>query len=1125
MPFEGYTSKCLGRPLPVRSQPPSHRLGRQHRQPVALQAAGPSQPQEQPGQAASHPQIQPPQQPGTAHPDGEQQTQAQPPQQQKFRPQRYAAAGGRRPPARMRVSSDGYEHLGSALKYPANRPFPGPPPGQGPPLRILPIGGLGEIGMNCMLVGVYDRYILIDAGLMFPDFTDLGVQKILPDTSFLAQWRDKIEAVFITHGHEDHIGALPWVIPALDPATPVFAAGFSMQLVKRRLQEFNLWDESRFHVFQMNQRFQLGPFECEPIRVTHSIPDCCGLILRSEHGNIVHTGDWKIDEDPIDNQIFDRTAFEAIGREGVSLLMSDSTNVLSPGRTKGEAGVKQALIERVQRHNGKGRVVVTQFASNLHRIAGVKAAADAANRKICFIGMSLNTYLEAAERDGRAPFSSKDLIHQADLDRYDPSEVLIVTTGSQAEPRAALSLASREASHVLKLNDSDLLLYAARVIPGNETRVQQMMNNIARLGPEIVSGHNSGLHTSGHAYQGELEEVMKLVKPKQFLPVHGEYAFLKAHAALARDVGIHNTSVIQNGQMLGVFDRRNANTVSSGSLNILGQAQLQSFYNDGNKGTGSAEEMALDERNVLAVEGVVVAAVDVIRNAPTAGGAVAGAAFSPRRLRARVRITTRALWVDEGRLLEDLHKVCEAAVAQLPPDVLLVAVERTVAEAIRRCCKAYNKRRPEVVVIAHEWDPRAGAAAAAQAIRQADAAGATAAARQQSGPGPSNRVAPRGGGGGRRWAGPATQRRPRPATGLQGAWRCHPAATRGLSRGGTARNQPGAWLCRGVLPGNLTGVQTSGVRPEHCRLHSAPSTTLLCDQCLDNHLGAWRRLQKTLTKDTLLTHPSPIKGAAARTLLGFKAGTYYPFGQRPVADGQVSANSLGNGIDYHDGPVILGDVFVYLIWYGSWTDPSAKRIITNMVSNIGAAPYWTVNKSYYSSSVASDKSFVGSAVFLAGEADDLYSSSKTGVYMVLTDDTVSITSGFCSSYCGWHASASMLGTDIRFGLVGNPQKCPDACAYTNKATPNGNWPVDSMASIVAHELEEAVTDPDFTSWYDSAGMENADKCAWRYGTTYTTGNGATANMRLGSMDYLIQQNWVNSKGGYCASSWTGAASS
>ena len=232
--------------------------------------------------------------------------------------------------------SDGVEHLGSALDVLSQRPFPGPPPEEGPPLRILPIGGLCEIGMNCMLIGAQDRYILVDAGLMFPDQAEIGMQKVLPDASFLRQWRDKIEAVVITHGHEDHIGALPWVIPALDPSTPIYSGSFVMSLVKRRLVEYGLWDQSRMHTFKMRERFNLGPFECEPVRVTHSIPDCCGLILRSEFGNIVHTGDWKMDENPADGDGFDKEAFEQIGNEGVALLMSDSTNVLSPGRTTSE---------------------------------------------------------------------------------------------------------------------------------------------------------------------------------------------------------------------------------------------------------------------------------------------------------------------------------------------------------------------------------------------------------------------------------------------------------------------------------------------------------------------------------------------------------------------------------------------------------------------------------------------------------------------------------------------------------------------------------------------------------------------------------------------------------------------
>ena len=648
--------------------------------------------------------------------------------------------------------------------------------------------------MNCMLVGVYDRYILIDAGLMYDllllaltannctlntvvhsltpfvvglfagfqstyhlycitltlthslshsltllpshhSFSDLGMQKILPDTSFLAQWRDRIEAVVITHGHEDHIGALPWVVPALDPATPIYAGGMSMQLIKRRLQEFNLWDQDRMHILNMRKKIQMGPFEVEPVRVTHSIPDCCGLVLRSEHGTIFHTGDWKIDENPVDGEEFDRQYFEELGKDGVALFMSDSTNVLSPGRTTSERDVEEALIRRVMGHAGQGRIITTQFASNLHRLASVKKAADAAGRKICFIGMSLNTYLEAAWREGRAPMDPRELVPSSAVDDMDPNELLIVTTGSQAEPRAALSLASRGASHLLKLRPSDLLLYSAKVIPGNDTKVVQMMNRIAELGPEIAMGRDEGLHTSGHAYRGELEEALQMVRPQHFLPVHGEYAFLCAHAQLARETGVRNTSVIRNGQMLGVHELRSRNTLSSGpSAKILGEAKLVNFYNDGNKGTGTMMEMALEQRQLLAVEGIVIAAVDVLRDASVVNAAVTAAgapgdgaaqaaaaqAAARRKLKAKIRITTRAMWTDNGRLLEQLHGAADQQLGRLPGDATLSAVERVVSDALRRCAKQFNNRRPEVVVIAHEADPRAGAAAAAAARRRID---------------------------------------------------------------------------------------------------------------------------------------------------------------------------------------------------------------------------------------------------------------------------------------------------------------------------------------------------------------------------------------------------------------------
>ena len=334
--------------------------------------------------------------------------------------------------------------------------------------------------------------------------------------SFLARWRDKIEAVLITHGHEDHIGALPWVVPALDPSTPIYAGLFTMQLIKRRMQEFSLWNDKRFKVFEMNERFQAGPFDMEAVRVTHSIPDCCGLIFRSEHGTIVHTGDWKIDENPVDGRHFDRESWERVGKEGVTLMMSDSTNVLSPGRTVSESTVSEGIMRRVLGH--RGRIITTQFASNIHRLYGVRAAAEATGRQIAFIGMSLTTYLEAAKRAGIAPLDPANLVPADEIDNCDPSKLLIVTTGSQGEDRAQLALAANGSSRLLTLQPEDLLLYSAKMIPGNEKRVMRMMNEIAKRGPEIAMGREDCLHSSGHGYKEELDEVIKLLKPEHFLP-------------------------------------------------------------------------------------------------------------------------------------------------------------------------------------------------------------------------------------------------------------------------------------------------------------------------------------------------------------------------------------------------------------------------------------------------------------------------------------------------------------------------------------------------------------------------------------------------------------------------------
>ena len=596
------------------------------------------------------------------------------------------------------------------------------------PIKFLPLGGLGEIGMNCALVGTENRYVLLDAGLMFPDHEELGIQKVLPDVSFLSRWRDKIEAVLITHGHEDHIGALPWVIPALDPSTPVYGGLFTMQLIERRMKEFNLWgDGSRFKVIDMGERFDAGPFAMEAVRVTHSIPDCCGFIFRCAAGTIVHTGDWKIDENPVDGRQFDREQFERVGKEGVTLMMSDSTNVLSPGRTTSESVIREAMMQKVLGH--KGRIITTQFASNIHRLYGVKAAADASGRKIAFVGMSLTTYLEAAKKAGIAPIDPDTLVPAEEIDQVNPSELIIVTTGSQAEPRAQLAQAAFGSSRLITLHPDDLLLYSAKMIPGNEKRVMRMMNAIAVRGPEIAMRREDGLHSSGHAYRDELEEVLKMLHPEHFLPVHGEYAFLKEHEALARSVGVRHSAVIGNGQMLGVTPLRNGQSHGLlGNMHLLGEARLQTMFNDGGKGSGTSEDLAIEERMRIAVEGIVVVDLEVFdggaeTSEETASDDLDAAESEPSRstrggfvkkrsagsqprvvsgfMTARARVTSRSMWTDEGRLLANLRDAAERSVEDLEGGARLSAVERTAATAVRFACRNYCNKRPDIIVVAH----------------------------------------------------------------------------------------------------------------------------------------------------------------------------------------------------------------------------------------------------------------------------------------------------------------------------------------------------------------------------------------------------------------------------------------
>ncbi|XP_016651116.1 PREDICTED: ribonuclease J isoform X3 [Prunus mume] len=490
-----------------------------------------------------------------------------------------------------------------------------------------------------------------------------------------------------------HMGMkITLVIPALDPGTPIFASSFTMELIKKRLKEHGIFVPSRLKTFRTKRKFMAGPFEIEPVRVTHSIPDCCGLVLRCSDGTILHTGDWKIDESPLDGRGFDREALEELSKEGVTLMMSDSTNVLSPGRTTSETSVADALLRHISA--AKGRVITTQFASNIHRLGSVKAAADFTGRKLVFVGMSLRTYLDAAWKDGKAPIDPSSLVKVEDIDSYAPKDLLIVTTGSQAEPRAALNLASFGSSHSVKLTKEDIILYSAKVIPGNESRVMKMLNRISEIGSTIVMGKNEGLHTSGHGYRGELEEVLQIVKPQHFLPIHGELLFLKEHELLGRSTGIRHTTVIKNGEMLGVSHLRNRRVLSNG-FTLLGKENLQLKFSDGDKAFGTSSELCVDERLRVALDGIIVVSMEILRPQNVNG-------LTENSIKGKIKITTRCLWVDKGKLIDALHKAAHAALSSCPINCPLPHMERTVSEVLRKLVRKYSGKRPDVIAIAME---------------------------------------------------------------------------------------------------------------------------------------------------------------------------------------------------------------------------------------------------------------------------------------------------------------------------------------------------------------------------------------------------------------------------------------
>jgi len=416
-------------------------------------------------------------------------------------------------------------------------------------LLFLPLGGAGEIGMNLNLYGLGNpkdpTWLMIDLGVTFGDGSPPGVDLITPDPSFIEKRRDKLAGLVLTHAHEDHLGAVPYLWDRI--RCPIYATPFTMQILKRKLSETDFEDEVELHEIPLDGAFSVGPFELDLITLTHSIPEPNGIAIKTPLGTVLHTGDWKFDPDPVIGEVSDEAALARLGDKGVLAIVCDSTNVFSPGHSGSEADLAKALTEIIGASEGK--VAVACFATNVARLHTIAKAAESSGRDVILAGRSLQRTTTAARNcgymDDVAPFLDEDAAGFIPNDKQ-----LIICTGSQGEPRAALSRIATDSHPRITMGKGDTVIFSARVIPGNEIGISAMKNNLARLGVEIIEDSDAHIHVSGHPNREELVEMYQHVRPQISIPVHGERRHLEKHAALAHECQVPHAIVNENGGLI-----------------------------------------------------------------------------------------------------------------------------------------------------------------------------------------------------------------------------------------------------------------------------------------------------------------------------------------------------------------------------------------------------------------------------------------------------------------------------------------------------------------------------------------------------------------------------------------------
>ena len=548
-------------------------------------------------------------------------------------------------------------------------------------LEVVPLGGLGEFGMNMLALSWGETTIVVDAGVMFPDPELLGVDRIIPDLTYLQQ-KGGAAALVLTHGHEDHIGAVPHVAPLI--AGPIYGTPLTLALVKPKLEEHGIDDEHELITVKPRQRVTIGPFELEFIRVTHSMPDCVALAIHTPAGVVVHTGDFKIDQTPIDGAHFDVHRFAELGSQGVLALFADSTNIDRRGFTGSEREVTEAFEEIFS--SATGKLIVAAFASSIYRMQILVDMAAQFDRKVAFVGRGMIQNSEIAQRLGYLRIPGGVQIRDSDVSNYPAQDVLCLATGSQGEPMSALSRIAIDDHRHVKVGEDDTVVLSARAIPGNEKAIGRVINHLARRGADVIHEGIKHVHVSGHGSEEELKLVLSLVKPRYFIPIHGEYRQLSQHARIARRVFAGRDPhpeilLAENGDVI-VFD--------GDSGRIAGKAPVGRVLIDDTR-TGEVGDEVLRDRRHLAEDGLVVPVVAINKQT----GALEG--VPDIITRGFVMEDSQALLADGARLLSD---VVEQASVEERTDQGLIKEKLRVE--LRRFFRKRSGRRPFVLPVIME---------------------------------------------------------------------------------------------------------------------------------------------------------------------------------------------------------------------------------------------------------------------------------------------------------------------------------------------------------------------------------------------------------------------------------------